>query len=400
MRNSSAKLPGRGNRLFRSADKYAGVPLLALIGALRRKRPKPHCLGRIGILTTAAIGDTILIGAILGDLRAALPDSRIIFLAGDSNHAAAALLSPAPDSLLRIPVYKPLEASRIVRECDLDVLLDFGPWPRLNALIAWLSGAKFTLGFRTAGQFRHYAFDKAVEHSPLSHELENHRRMIAQLGIEATHVPAIDLSKLLTRSDFSPPDPYLVFHLWPGGTASREKEWPTERWTRLARHFAAQGYAIAFTGAPSQRQINQDVIDSIDSQHQPLLWNAAGLSLAETAGLTAASRMVVSVDTGIMHLAAALGVPLIALHGPSSSKRWGPVGRNAVALDSPDPRGGYLYLGFESPSHPPRCMEALTYDRVLEECLKKLNIAGAAAIRRSHSIRAASNRPQSVSETG
>jgi ADP-heptose:LPS heptosyltransferase len=375
MHTSSPKLPGRGHRLLRIADRYAGIPLLAAIGALRKKRTIPERIARIGILTTAAIGDTILVGAVLGDLRAAFPDSRIVFLAGDTNYAAAALLLPAPDSLLRIPVYKPIEASRIIRECDLDVLFDFGPWPRLNALIAWLSGAKFTLGFLTPGQFRHYAFDRAVEHSPRLHEMENHRRMIAELGLEATHVPAIDPGKLHLSSDFSPPDPYLVFHLWPGGTSSREKEWPQERWIRLATHFAAQGYAIAFTGAPSQQQINENVTQSVESQYQRLIWNAAGLSLAETAALAAASRMVVSVDTGIMHLAAALGVPVVALHGPSSSKRWGPVGKNAVALDSPDPRAGYLYLGFESPRDLPHCMEEITYDRVLEECQKKLRIS-------------------------
>jgi heptosyltransferase I len=94
--------------------------------------------------------------------------------------------------------------------------------------------------------------------------------------------------------------------------------------------------------------------------------------LAQTAALLAHSRLVVSVDTGIMHLAAALDLPLIALHGPTSSKRWGPISKNAVAIDSPDPHAGYLYLGFEPPAGPSRCMEAITYERVLDECLKKL----------------------------
>jgi heptosyltransferase I len=85
--------------------------------------------------------------------------------------------------------------------------------------------------------------------------------------------------------------------------------------------------------------------------------------------------MVVSVDTGIMHLAAALGVPVIGLHGPTSSKRWGPIGRNADAIDSPDPGAGYLYLGFEVPAVPPPCMEAISYETVLDECLKKLDDA-------------------------
>jgi heptosyltransferase I len=85
--------------------------------------------------------------------------------------------------------------------------------------------------------------------------------------------------------------------------------------------------------------------------------------------------MVVSVDTGIMHLAAALDMPVIGLHGPTSSKRWGPIGRNAVAIDSSDPRAGYLYLGFERSVDPPPCMEAISYEKVLDECLKRLEDA-------------------------
>lgn len=336
----------------------------------------PQQVDRIGILTTAAIGDTILIGAALSDLRSGFPTSSVILFAGDSNYAAADLLLPAPDSVIRLPVYRPLQAARIVRDCRLDLLMDFGPWPRVNAMIAKLSGARFTVGFRTPGQCRHYAYDLAVDHSPALHELENHRRMITRLGIQPTHLPAIDRRKLRVNPNNLISHPYLVFHLWPGGTSSREKQWPTERWIRLVAHFAAHGYGIALTGAPAQSLANQEVIEAVHINYRSLIRNAAGISLAETAALVARARMVVSVDTGIMHLAAALEVPLIALHGPASSRRWGPVGLNAVAIDSPDPRSGYLYLGFEVPAQPSRCMEAISYDTVLRECLKKLGRPG------------------------
>jgi ADP-heptose:LPS heptosyltransferase len=368
------KMPGRGNRMLRLVDRFAGIPLVALMGGLRKKRQMPSRIDRIGMLSTAAIGDTILSGAVVSDLRSALPSSSIIYFAGDTNYSTALLL-PATDSVIRLPVYHPLEASRIVRSQSLDLLIDLGPWPRLNAVIARLSGSRFTVGFRTPGQYRHYAYDLAIEHSPAVHELENLRRIIAGLGLEATHLPMIDSRKVSANANIGASEPYLLFHLWPGGTCSREKEWPTERWIRLATHFAAKGYAIVLSGARSQHGTNHDVIKALHPRYRALIRNAAGLSLAETAALVSNSRMVVSVDTGIMHLAAALGVPVIGLHGPASSKRWGPIGRNAVAIDSPDPRAGYLYLGFELPADPPPCMEAISYERVLDECLKRLDDA-------------------------
>jgi ADP-heptose:LPS heptosyltransferase len=371
MSSRSSKIRGRGNRLLRAVDRYAGIPVIAVMGALRRKRALPERIDRIGILTTAAIGDTILIGAVVSDLQSAFPASSIIFFAGESNYDAAVLL-PTPDCVIRLPIYRPLHAARIVRECGLDLLLDFGPWPRINAFIAKLSGSRFTAGFRTPGQYRHYCYDLAVDHSPDLHELENHRRMIRWLGVEPTHLPGLDLRKIPTNPNIAISHPYLVFHLWPGGTRSRENQWPLERWIRLVAHFAARGYSIALTGAPAQRLASEEVIRAIDIRYRPVVQNAAGINLAETAALVAGARIVVSVDTGIKHLAAALEVPLIALHGPMSSMRWGPVGNSAVAIDSRDPHRGYLYLGFETPPEPSRCMEAISYEIVLRECLRKL----------------------------
>ncbi|MBF6560071.1 MAG: hypothetical protein IVW56_07265 [Candidatus Binataceae bacterium] len=84
---------------------------------------------------------------------------------------------------------------------------------------------------------------------------------------------------------------------------------------------------------------------------------------------------MVSVDTGVMHLAAALGGPVIGLCGPALSRRWGQVGARAIAIDSPHPRAGYSYLGFEMPRRPPPVMEAITLASVLGECERMLALA-------------------------
>jgi ADP-heptose:LPS heptosyltransferase len=103
--------------------------------------------------------------------------------------------------------------------------------------------------------------------------------------------------------------------------------------------------------------------------------NRAGLSLAATAALLAKARLVVSVNTGVMHLAAAVGVPLIALHGPTSARRWGPVGPRAIALESPCDGCGYLDLGFEYSRQPRHCMNAISYRMVHEACAQVLDFA-------------------------
>lgn len=332
----------------------------------------PSRIDRLGLLTTAAIGDTILISAILGDLRAAFPSAWFVFFAGDTNYAAAHLV-PHCNTVVRLPVRRPLKASRIMRAHDIDLLLDLGPWARLNALLAAMSGAGCTLGFRTPGQYRHYTYDLIVDHSPRLHEIENLRRVVEALGIPTRHQPTIDFTKLPRDPVVGVASPFVVFHLWPGGTCSDLRQWPLDRWLRLAAWFVARNFTVVLTGAPSQRAATDVVIQAVNPSIQPMIHNAAGMTLAQTAAILAGARLVVSVDTGVMHLAAALGVPLVGLCGPASSSRWGPIGPRAEAVDSPLPQCGYIYLGFERPRDPPRCMEAIPFETVLARCVSALN---------------------------
>jgi ADP-heptose:LPS heptosyltransferase len=108
---------------------------------------------------------------------------------------------------------------------------------------------------------------------------------------------------------------------------------------------------------------------------------AGQADLAETAMEIARAAAVVCVNTGVMHLAAALNTPLVALHGPTNPVRWGPLSADAITVAPPsDSGGGYLNLGFEYPANPPDCMAAITLEEVLIGLRKALRL-GAAEIR-------------------
>ena len=87
--------------------------------------------------------------------------------------------------------------------------------------------------------------------------------------------------------------------------------------------------------------------------------------------MLARARAVVSVNTGVMHLAAAAGAPTIALNGPTSATRWGPVGANVVSVDSELPGCGYLNLGFEYDGQRTDCMLGISVDRVAAAVLER-----------------------------
>jgi heptosyltransferase I len=362
-----ATLPGRGSNRLRLADRYIGIPLVFLIGKCRRKRSIPVRPKKIGLLNTAALGDTILMSGPIADLRWGYPDAEIVFFAGPSNYDAACLVEGS-DLVIKLPVFSPLASIKAVREQKIDLFIDFGPWCRINALIAICSGARFIAGFRTSAQGRHFGYDLIVEHSEDAHELENHRGLIRALGILPSHPPALRCEQFDARNVEQPSRKFAVFHLWPGGTAAKLKEWPIGRWVALAEDFAAKQYNVVLTGSANQRLLNEAVISEVSAALRPLLRNAAGASLHETLQVLSCAELVVSVDTGVMHMAAALGVPLVALHGPSSPRRWGPVSENALVVEPPLRGCGYLSLGFEHLRKAPPCMNAISYGRVKAAC--------------------------------
>lgn len=366
-RKAAETLPGRGNRLARVLDRYLGVALVLGISAWRRPRPVPLDPKAIGLLNTAALGDTILMSGPVADLRAQYPDASITLLSGPSNYEVARLI-PHVDHVVRLPIFDPLASLRLLRVRRFDVVLDFGPWCRLNALLTILSGAECAIGFRTGGQARHFGYDLAVEHSSRVHEFENHRRLVRALGVKASHLPSLASAPVTSNPQSPLEQPYIVCHLWPGGSAARQKEWPSARWVALIEHFARCAYQVVLTGSPNQRDLNEKVISEVDEALRSCVHNAAGISLGESLIALNEARLVVSVDTGLVHMAAALDVPLVALYGPTSPERWGPISDKAVVVCSPLASSGYLSLGFEKVRNPPPCMEAICYESVEAAC--------------------------------
>jgi ADP-heptose:LPS heptosyltransferase len=351
----------RGNKVLRALDQTAGRVVVAALGVLP-KRALPQDPQRIGVLKTAAIGDTILISALLQDLRAAYPRATITMFSGTDNAEAAALVACAPVRHEIINAANVPAALGILRRHSLDVLIDCGSWPRLDAALAALSGARYRVGFNTAGQQRHWGFDAPVEHSRGVHELENYRSLVRAVNASPAALPRI-APQQLPRVASSMQPPFIVFHPWAGGVRSHLREWPASRWAELAVAIAGVAGSVAVTAPPQERARASALVNDLrragiqaDALHD--------LSLAALAATLLHAQAVVSVNTGVMHLSAALGVPTVGLHGPTSATRWGPVGPATRSVSSRCAGCGYLHLGFEYDGHRVDCMDGVMVEDV------------------------------------
>jgi ADP-heptose:LPS heptosyltransferase len=358
---------GRGNRGLRLLDQTVGILLLAALGAVRPKRARDAAPRRIGLMKTTGIGDMILLTAIARDVIAAFPAADVIIFGGPENVDVARLV---PDvGRVQLQTAKPWVTLPLLRAERLDLLVDFGQWTRLEGLYAALSRARWTVGFETPGQHRHYAYDATVPHSNQVHELENFRRLAAVLGIESRSQPSFGPSAEGPRPPLS--GPYVVFHLWPGGFRSELREWPPDSWRELARTFVRENFSIVLTGGPGDRVRTDAFVQSCGDCAPHVVSVAGRYRVPELINVVADAQCVVSVNTGVMHLAAAVGVPTIALNGPTSSLRWGPVGVDVVSIESELAGCGYLDLGFEYDGQRTDCMGGISVERVKAAALER-----------------------------
>jgi heptosyltransferase-2 len=129
----------------------------------------------------------------------------------------------------------------------------------------------------------------------------------------ALHSTAAQQQQLLTRLGIDFSKPAVAF--CPGAEYGPAKRWPERHFAALARLLAARGYAIWLVGSPKDHA----VAETIAQDAQGLCTNLCGKTdIAEATDLLAAARLVVTNDSGLMHVAAAVGRPVIALYGSSS----------------------------------------------------------------------------------
>ncbi|MCK6411968.1 MAG: putative lipopolysaccharide heptosyltransferase III [Azonexus sp.] len=213
---------------------------------------------------------------------------------------------------------------------------------------AWLCRLlkpRWSVGPSVAGRGKRWK--KAFTHlqaqpkNALRHMAESNLDALCRLGLQPTPeqrrlllVPGAEASRRVGEKLAAlglAGQPFIHIH-----PASRWffKCWPVDRMAALIGELQAAGHAVVLSAAPSTDE--RAMVDAIQARlAQPVPSLAGELSLKELAALTQAARLFVGVDSAPMHIAAAVGTPVVALFGPSGDKQWGPWGvpHRVVASD-------------------------------------------------------------------
>ena len=203
-------------------------------------------------MCSPALGDTLLFSGALQDVRRHFPDAELVHFCMAQNVAAAELI-PGADRRVVLELTKVGGSIGRMRAERLDLMLDFTSWQRLTAFYTMMAGARFTVGFKTAGQYRSRGYDVAIEHRDDRHEVENFRGLLRGVGIEAGAAPRVVVPPGEAAVAAGETD-VVAFHLWASGARSWLREWPEDRWIELAQRIGRSGTLFLITGAPSDME--------------------------------------------------------------------------------------------------------------------------------------------------
>jgi ADP-heptose:LPS heptosyltransferase len=376
----------RGNRLYKLLDLFLGTFLIVLLRCAGfRRRFKPEAFPKnIAVLKLAAMGDTLLLVPVLRALRQAYPAAKIYFIGTKINEEMIALFPDYVDLFLCLDIRKsvrnPFSFIRFVgrvRSLDLDVLLDFEQWSMITPLIAGLSGAKATAGFSVPGRVRHFLYSTAFPRKSDAHEAKNFMCLLnAGLGLQGVldlELPvqkeAVDILKLdLQRYGWTPDHTLIVVH--PGcGAHGFPREWPISSYRDLCKCLLKkQKVFFVFTGNGVERNLTAKLEQACPGSCCSL----NDLTLVRLIAVVSLADVFISGNNGVMHLAAALKRPQIALHGPTDFVKWGPLNPFAIVIRTSCPGCPCLDLGYEFHRVDGFCMAQITVDEVYQASLKLL----------------------------
>lgn len=214
-------------------------------------------------------------------------------------------------------------------------------------IFAW-AAAKNAIGFTTteeASWLKRRLLDIAVPFDNLdTHTVTMGLQLADALGIPAisrVQPPGVSPEKWgrrLGELNLKEIANYVIIHPNP---KFRYKMWDSAKWVELISWLRQQDIEVLLTGGadPSEAAYVQDIATNVAEGCRSL---AGQLSLAETAELLKHARLFVGPDTAVTHLAAAIGVPTIALFGPSNPVKWGPWPKDCATKTSPWPKVGSL----------------------------------------------------------
>jgi heptosyltransferase-2 len=292
------------------------------------------------------LGDFLLATPVLRALRQFFPQAHIAVIARTYT-AELAYHNQYLNEVLVVPEklleWTPVKTWRLLaglrRGWDLAIVLNTVSHSLTSDLLAYFSGARYILGSEHRifpGCKRNFFYNLVARHfAAVKPQSERNLDIVRHLGVDTddrSEVMSLTAQEKLFANNFmrhhgiGEEDVVIAIH---PGAGKINNRWPVEKFAELAnllhRQFAVR---LILTWGPQENSLGADLCRRLS--FNPII--VYGLSLRLLAALLSRTEVFVCNDTGVMHLAAAVGTPLVAIFGPTDPAEWKPIGKKFVAV--------------------------------------------------------------------
>ncbi|MBI3608040.1 MAG: putative lipopolysaccharide heptosyltransferase III [Nitrospirae bacterium] len=344
---------------------------------------------RILIVKLRYLGDVVLLSPVVRALREAYPAAEIGALV---NAGTEAMLDGNPNVdriFIRGRSWRgQLRLVHDLRAFRPDLAIDLTDGDRA-ALLTRLSGAPRRLGFNDEGRWRGRLYTEVVRaDSKHLHAIDYHLAPLAHLGLSvAARPPELFLREEEDRAatdwlatvGVRPARPFVVIH---PGARFWFKQWPLDRVAALAdRIQEIEGYPVVVLGGTKERP---DLASIHDAMRTPFRTTEGRVSVRIVAAIIRRARLFIGNDNGPMHIATAVGTPVVALFGSSDPRVWGPWGEGHRVIYKQVPCSPCAHTGCDQ--GPQNCMRLISIEEVsavVSESLRRAPVPGAATASRA-----------------
>lgn len=377
------------------------LPLI-LLKKFRKEPIEIKKLETILVLKFGHIGDTVLTLPVLKALKESFPRVQIVFVV--ASWAKEVLLnSPYVDKLIvfddpfdnriiltepnivrklkRIHLQEILKFIIMIRSLNCDVVFDLNGTYR-SFIFTYLSGAKHKIGYDWQGVG--YLLDAKVKHTEDKEEVQRCFDVIRTLGVNTdVKGPFIFLSgrdRLQAEKylkDINVHENELLIGIHPGAPFI-PRRWPMERFAKVADELDQKfGAKIIFFGGSDE----VDLVDNIIELMEKPAFNLAGkTTIRQTMAVIERCNLFICNDSSLMHIAAMLNIPIIALFGPGRYPQFAPYNEDSVVIRedvgcNPCNEGSAVWRKMCKRGKA-FCMDAITIQKVLkivEELINKIS---------------------------
>ena len=324
------------------------------------------------------LGDLTLTTPFIHALRKAAPGAHITFLA-DEKLKDVVLHNPYLDEVITVDkkgrdnsVLALMACARRLSKMDFDIVINLHPNERCSFICALTKtglrvGATHTM-FRPLWDI-HIPLDRTI------HAADMYLDVLHELGVKELEHNGLEIfpsaehieqaENFWRNNGVFATDKLVGFNI---GSAVVTKRWAPERFAQVADTLAEKGYKPVFFGGTMDEEMVQEAVALMKTT--PVVATGA-FTIGALAAAMRRCSLIITNDSGPMHVAISQKVPIVAMYGPSSPKLYGPYTQDATIVTAVPPCMGCV-TGMKHKCNDMQCMTRLTVEQVIEAAEKML----------------------------